>query len=113
MRSWKTKYCGTLHICASREPDREAYRRLGIDRQGLECGTIIGTVQLRDVVWYGGEDLDARADEHMSGTDVPACYGFLLDSPRQLPEPIPAKGRLGLWRFGPRGSLFSGAVVVR
>ena len=108
LRSWKTKYRGTLYVHASREPDRAACRRLDIDRQGLECGAIIGAVRLRDVVWYGDDDLDARIDAHMSGAGVPACYGFLLDCPRRLPEPIPAKGRLGLWRFGSRGGLFSG-----
>ena len=79
--------------------------RLGIDRQGLECGAIIGIVQLGDVVWYGGEDLDARADEHMSGTGVPACYGFLLDSPRQLPEPILPRGGLRVVEVRAQGQL--------
>ena len=42
-------------------------RKLGIGWNDLECGVILGTVRLSDIVWYDTNQLDARQGEHMKG----------------------------------------------
>jgi hypothetical protein len=46
--------------------------------------------------WYGDRAL--VDDETPLGDFTPGRYGWLLDNVRPLAEPIPAKGKQGLWR---------------
>jgi hypothetical protein len=92
-RSWATKYRGPLLIHAGQHIDKEDaeyYKQesaeLGLSwPDPLPTGCIIGMVDLVDVV-----------TEHESQWfDGP--YGWVLANPRYYVEPLPYKGRLGLY----------------
>lgn len=81
-------------------------------RESLELGAIIGVVDLVDVHVATPEHIDTdglRVDfcceswwaetsyaEHGGRTRRDVVH-LVLENPRPLPEPIPCKGRLGLW----------------
>jgi hypothetical protein len=103
-RNWRTDYRGPLVIHAAKGMTREEYQAFwefyGFVRlasgaadtllnlpapEGLVRGALVGVVELIDCVrshhspWFQGE------------------YGFLLQNPRPLKEPIGMIGALGLW----------------
>ena len=92
-RTWATKHRGPLLIHAGQRIEKEAaeyYKQesveLGLDwPDPLPTGCIIGMVDLIDVVtehesqWFNGP------------------YGWVLANPRAAIEPLPYKGRLGLY----------------
>jgi ASCH domain len=89
-RSWRTRHRGPLLIHASLRPDpqgREFMARLGIDvPEILPRGVLLGSVVLADIV-----------DDSPSPWAMPGSLHWLLEDPRPWPEPVPAKGDLGLW----------------
>jgi hypothetical protein len=91
-RSWRTTYRGELSIHASMRPDpdgRAFMAGLGIDvPDDLPRGVILGSVRLVDVV----DDSDSPWAE-------PGQHHWVLEGPEPWPEPVPAKGDLGLWEF--------------
>lgn len=70
----------------------------------LPLGVIIGVVDLVDVhhaedCWRGIALLDGTTHtERCSAWAVADHHHLVLENPRQLARPIPATGRLGLWR---------------
>lgn len=42
-----------------------------------------------------------RGNEYAFGDYTPGRYAWMLEDVRMLPEPIPAKGQLGLWNWEP------------
>lgn len=107
-RTWKTNYRGRLYIHASSVIKKKSemlvdmafigsnskrgrpYTNVEIYREWLKqlpLGCIIGHVDLVDIViesdneWFQGP------------------YGWVLENPVKLKEPIPCKGRLGLWEY--------------
>ncbi len=91
-RTWRTKYRGPLLIHASLRPDPEARgfaAGLGLEIPAVvPRGAILGSVYLVDVV----DDSDSPWAE-------PGQQHWLLECPQPWPEPVPAKGDLGLWDF--------------
>ena len=101
-RTWRTSYRGPLLIHASQRVDREAteYYRREILRAGdewpdtLVTGAIIGIVTLVDCVtecespWFSGP------------------IGWRLADAGEFLDPIPARGRLGLWEADIDESVF-------
>ena len=71
-------------------PDRDGrafMAALGIDvPEDLPRGVILGSVVLANVV-----------DDNDSPWAEPGQRHWLLEDPRPWPEPVPAKGDLGLW----------------
>jgi hypothetical protein len=90
-RVWDTKFRGTLAIHAGLKVavhDRDALR----DEFGLAAPHptgYLGTVDLVDVHWGDGMCCGIWAEEHV--------YHWRFDNPVMLPEPIPARGMLGLF----------------
>ena len=100
-RNWKTHFRGRVAIHAAVGMTRDEYedacedikrisRKMKIPLyEDLERGAIIGTVEIIDCVqdsnspWFLGE------------------YGFVLECPKRLPEPIPCKGALSFWNVPP------------
>jgi hypothetical protein len=97
-RSWSTSYRGPLLIHAGKAYDREAWhdaldaRRShdGFDAN-LPRGVILGVVRLAGV--HGSDDCTGRC----TSWSIRDQYHWELVNPRAFPEPIPAKGALGLW----------------
>jgi hypothetical protein len=91
-RSWPTAFRGRLLIHAGRRVDADAVERLE-RRYGVVLpagwqprrGVLLGTVEIIDCV-------DRHASRWFQGP-----WGFLLHDPRELPRPVPWRGRLGLF----------------
>ncbi len=93
-RTWETLYRGELVIHASKVDDDTPLATLracdGFKQAGIEFGTeeerklargaIVGVVSLADCELF-----------------APGEFRWKVEKPRRLKEPIPFKGRLGLW----------------
>ena len=86
-RSWPTKYRGSLLIHAGKGIDHSEWTGTLDD---MPAGVIIGVVDLVDCVRDSGSEWAE-----------PDSWHWVLANPRPLPEPIPAKGKLGLWNVEP------------
>lgn len=82
--------------------------RAEVRAQGLPTGAVVAVCRLVAAVnihtRYGYDGLAAagidRADFNLhEHTEGPWCW--VLKDIRRLPEPVPAKGRLGLWDWDP------------
>lgn len=126
-RAWPTKYRGPLAIHASYGDTKESrafaqqpfveglLEAHDLTWRDLPRGAIVAVAELTDCIRFT-EDNVARIRELAEfeaklGIGSPAelllgdfslgRYGFLLAKVRPLPEPIPAKGALGIWRWKP------------
>ena len=108
-----------LALCY-RPPFRDILSAWGIDIMAGELrpgnnkfplGAIIATVDLIDCMptndikpWQFGWQIGMKTwvltdQEKALGDFLPDRYAWLLDNVQMLPEPIPAKGKLGLWKW--------------
>lgn len=113
-RSWSTSYRGSLAIHASKRltrdqkemcdewPFYEALAAVGIGSwRDLPTGAIVATCRLTEVL--ATDRVVAWADHYLRGHEkafgdyTPGRYAWLLADVVPLPEPIPARGSLGLW----------------
>ena len=95
-RSWPTKRRGTIALHASGNLTRSEYelfvqKRATRDRtipdfEDLPRGAILGLVDIVDCV-------EKSRSQWFTGP-----FGFVLDNPRKLPEPIVCNGALSFWR---------------
>lgn len=117
-RSWKTSYRGPLAIHAAKdypkecreictkEPFRSALRETGWHPFGiwhksnnqLPLGAIIAVAEMIDCTPV---ELVREKREKPFGNYAPGRWAWVLSNVRPLPEPIPAKGALGLWEWEP------------
>ena len=100
-RGWPTRYRGPLAIHAAKAPDLEGWTDPAIGRAmdsqepgPMAYGAVIAVVEVTGC--------------HPAARRWPTCcqpwgfedqYHFELAGARRLPEPVPAKGRLGLWNW--------------
>jgi hypothetical protein len=119
-RHWSTNYRGPLAIHAAARNDRQTRRvfedivttchratyelldaACECDFDRLPFGAYVCTCVLVDCVRV--EDLRRvralTATERLFGNYAPGRFVWLLDNIKQLPEPIPAKGRQGFWTW--------------
>lgn len=109
-RSWPTKYRGPLAIHASlhdMECDvvkinsfyREAFERAGIESvKDLPFGKVLCIVDLTDCIRTETVLMLSQA-EAAFGDYSPCRFAWKLENLRVLPEPIPARGKQGLWEW--------------
>jgi len=109
-RSWKTNYRGRLYIHAAKGMNAvfkqfAAHERFMHQRGLLELprGVILGYVDLVDI--KRTEDLvDSLSPlEKLYGDYRYGRFGWVTENPVLLLEPIPACGKLSLWKFAPSG----------
>lgn len=94
-RTWHTKIRGTVAIHTSKKIDIDVYNGL-IEYSNfklpplneLECGKIIGVVDIIDSV-----------DKYPSYWKEHGTVGFVLENPKKLVTPIPLKGQLGFFNL--------------
>ena len=107
-RSWKTAYRGPLLIHASATRIPPEYRKNAalmalVDPGSLHFGHIICSCVLADCIpmtaGFIEEIRRTRPAEYAAGVYAEGRYAWLLTDVRPLPEPILAKGRLGLWKY--------------
>ncbi|AHJ13145.1 ASCH domain-containing protein [Sulfurospirillum multivorans] len=103
-RTRKTNIRGTIAIHASKQVDYDAYYWLkaeGYDLPPIDklvTGKILGMVDLIDCV-----------QEHTSVWKEKGTWGYVLQKPQPLNEPIAAKGNLGFWKYSSESRLVSNA----
>jgi len=117
-RSWSTSYRGPLAIHASSRMSREAVLSLrappmrealaaGGYQQGsgpasnpcgLPLGVVIAVVTLVDVQRITQQHVPAEP-ERSFGDYTPGRFAWFMRDVRCLPEPVEAKGALGLWEW--------------
>lgn len=81
-------------------PFREAFAEVGIDSVDLlPRAAILGTVRLTGC--QPAETFTTLSDRERAfgnySNEEEQRYGWILEAPFRLPEPIPCKGALGLW----------------
>jgi hypothetical protein len=111
VRAWRTSHRGRVAVYASRafprearelcsrEPVRSALRAgLGHDDwRLLPLGALLGTVEL--IQCARAADIEPRPLGAGPDTEEfrPGEWAWVLDNPEPLPEPIPYRGRLGIF----------------
>ena len=115
-RSWPTNYRGPLAIHAAKgfpkwakefttEPEcYEAVRYHGARHAGYPLGVVLATCRLVDCVMMGNLDLMPDLLRHAErerafGDYSPGRFAWFFEDVKELPEPIAAKGALGLWEW--------------
>ena len=105
VRTWKTKYRGKLAIHVGQTVDRAAgvaIKRTGLEVTNEPTGVIIATCTLSDIISYTPRKFIDDYEKHRcfySSFYRPGLYGWILTDIKKLINPIPFKGKLGLWNF--------------
>ena len=118
-RSWKTNYRGKLLIHAGANTDYMPYKKRAIPRrydrkqvgfnvrdaagiglyEELPLGALIAVCDLMDCKYASAELLGSLSEQELSlGDFTEGRLCWLLGNVRKLPEPIPYKGALGLFK---------------
>ncbi|QWU14903.1 ASCH domain-containing protein [Paenibacillus sophorae] len=124
-RSWKTKNRGQLAIHAGKKIDKEICQREpfksvlakhGYTADNLPTGSVVAVCRLKECYRvtrpYGENGLislegthqlrtwgDYLSNEQLFGDYSDGRFAWELADVQRLPEPIPAKGRQGLWNW--------------
>lgn len=118
-RSWSPPYRGIIAIHASKripKEDREflledetftsALARHGVTLDDLPLGCVVATARLYACIpsmealdLIDGDPGIFPENEEYFGNFAPGRFAWMFANVRPLPEPIPAKGSLGLWEF--------------
>jgi hypothetical protein len=118
-RSWPTKYRGPLAIHASKGFPKEArrftteqvcYNAMRYHGRSLSevddyepaypLGVVLAIGFLMDCVPVETLHNEHDAMERAFGDYTPGRWAWKLEQMHMVSEPIPAKGKLGLWEFG-------------
>ena len=103
LRTWNTKFRGEFLVHAPLVIKTEACKKLGIGKESLRTGVIIGRAELYDVKIYNtAKELKSDYNKHFASSGfLDHKYGFLLKNPKELRVPIPYKGSLGFFEAKP------------
>ena len=99
LRTWTVKYHGPLAIHASQTVERQTCLAHGLDPVQVTIGAVIGVVDLAAIEELDAPAYAARQTEHLADNawDGGPLYGWRLTNPRALTEPMPLRGRMGLF----------------
>ncbi|MCX7854724.1 MAG: ASCH domain-containing protein [Anaerolineae bacterium] len=99
LRTWGVSYRGPLAVHASARRRDERCRQLGFDPDALAYGALLGVVELVDVEPIDAAAYEALRDRHLSEGPYPGAplYAWHFADPRRFPQPIPCRGRMGLF----------------
>ncbi len=99
-RSWSTNYRGRLAIHAGKRVDKAAADEAGYSLEELPRGAVLGTVELVCVHEMTNELLqEASGSEKAWGVWEQGRFAWYLGSVLRFPQPVQAKGSLGLWKW--------------
>jgi len=97
-RTWQTNYRGRIAIHASQTVGEEACVAYGLDPAKVARGALLGTVELVDILPLDERGWEALREQHLSLRDFPGpMFGWQLEAPQRLPQPIPMRGRMSLF----------------
>lgn len=107
LRTWRTKHRGPLAIHAAAtlgRQDRENCLLAGLDYAVLPCGAIVGTVEVSRCVSCDISLYEEFVANHAAFAPwKPGIWAWELAQPVRLPEPVPFKGRPGLFTIDALG----------
>lgn len=104
-RSWRTGHRGPIAIHAAvgfpgyAKDFARTEMTLGRIPSRIPRGAVVATARLVDCVPTEDVFYQLSAIERMYGDYSPGRWAWFLDEVQALPEPIPAKGALGLWEW--------------
>lgn len=108
-RSWQTRHRGPLAIHAAKgfrdfrltEPLVDCLRQIPgySSLRALPRGVVLATCTLAVVLPIEDRPLVIAGLEQAFGDYSPGRFAWFLDDVVRLPEPIAARGRLGLWKW--------------
>jgi len=98
LRTWAISHRGRIAIHAGKRVKTEAGVAHGLDADSLPRGALVGTVDIMDVTEFDQASWQALRDQHLSPGDFPGdVVGWQLANPQRLPQPIPWRGRMGIF----------------
>lgn len=101
-RSWKTNYRGKILIHTSQVLEKDMAERFKEYNLNYNCGYIIGEAEIVDCIL-----VDKEFNENLRKIN-PLVYAisnhvekfaWKLENIKKYDEPIPCKGKLGLWNY--------------
>lgn len=106
-RSWSTNYRGQIAIHAAKgfpkyakEFASEVWQEGGNWIVGMPLGCVVAVAELVAILPTSGMTVDYLLNEEKKWGDYSqGRFAWFLENVRALPEPIPAKGALGLWEW--------------
>lgn len=104
-RTWNTKFRGRLLIHASAKFDDKELSKIYPfniytgNPALLPLGKIIGEVTITGCEPVENLLKDLPRTEHLFGDYTENRFGWICEGAISYPDPIPAKGNLGLWEF--------------
>lgn len=99
VRSWSTKYRGTLWLHAARFLDKDLCHVFGIRSEDVERGVVIGRCQLRQCIEFTSRSWSELRHQHLNAGPIESKkFGWYL-SDVQAVRPIPFAGKLGLMKL--------------
>lgn len=101
-RSWKTKYRGKILIHTSINPDKKIIDNFDNLNLNYQNGYIIGEAEIIDCIEVTKEFEDKLVKENKKvyGMTVGrGGYAWKLENVVKYEEPVPVKGKLGLWEY--------------
>ena len=106
VRSWSTKYRGTLLLHASKIIDVDACEYYGFNPQNFIGGYILGSVELIDCLPFTRESWESLRSSHLNLRDFKqGLVAWCLINPLRL-KPEKCSGRLGLFNVPDNASSF-------
>ncbi|MBT3582670.1 ASCH domain-containing protein [Candidatus Woesearchaeota archaeon] len=97
IRMWKTDFRGEFLVHSAKKTFERDCSKFGFDPNTMVTGKILGRVTLVDVKKYETvEEFNADFDKHKAEARWfrKPCYGFILENPKRIDTPIPARGSL-------------------
>lgn len=106
-RSWKTNYRGKIYIHASLKKVPKKDERINnlislLENKSFKYGHIIAEATLVDCIYMDEEFISKIKNnnkEYICGEYSIGRYAWVLKDIKELNEPIPAKGNLGIWNY--------------
>ena len=98
IRTWKSEYRGWLLIHASGNWEAASARELGISKDAVTQGAFVGVAKVKEIRPFTRKDANLlKKKRGGDGWWGPGQLAWVLKSVHRI-EPIPFKGRLGLFR---------------
>jgi len=112
LRTWSTKHRGPLAIYAPKKIELDVVERMGIKRETLPSGALVGLVDLADVEEMDEDTYEQQADQHLRRRSFhTGLFAWRLDSARRLRAPWPVRGMRQLFEVEiPDGLIVLGDV---
>ena len=100
-RSWKTNYRGKILIHAGMSKEKDMLEKFKDYNLNCSKGMIIGEAFLTDCILVTKEFEGAllKIDKTVYGKPHEMKYAWKLENIIKYDEPIPIKGKLGLWNY--------------